>query len=110
MATFVEQAHVNDIGTTFRVTVYDISSTGGTSAANISDATSLVFYFQKSNCSVISRTAQFTNDGTDGLIQYTTVDGDLDIAGNWSLQAKVVTLGGSWKTDVGYFIVHENLE
>ena len=35
---FVEEAHVNDIGTVFRVTVYDTSSTGTTSVANISSA------------------------------------------------------------------------
>ena len=33
---FVEQVHVNDIGTIFRVTVYDTTSTGGTTVADIS--------------------------------------------------------------------------
>ena len=36
---FVEEAHVNDIGTTFRVTVYDTTSTGSLTVADISTAT-----------------------------------------------------------------------
>ena len=32
---FVEEAHLNDIGTVFRVTVYDTSSTGTTTVAKL---------------------------------------------------------------------------
>ena len=44
---FVEEAHVNDIGTVFRVTVYDTTSTGGTTIANISSASTKKFIFNK---------------------------------------------------------------
>lgn len=43
---FVEQAHVNDIGTIFRVTVYDTTSAGGTTVADISSATTKKFTFK----------------------------------------------------------------
>ena len=106
---FTEQAHVNDIGTIFRVTVYDKTSTGGSSVADISTATSKTFYLRKPDGTTISRSAIFTTDGSDGKIEYATVDGDLSGAGSWELQAKIVTPDGSWNTDVGNFRVHENL-
>ena len=106
---FTEQAHVNDIGTVFRVTVFDTSSTGTTSAADISTATAKVLYFRAPNGTTFSRAAVFTSDGSDGKIEYATVDGDLNTAGNWELQASVVTPDGSWNTNVGNFRVHENI-
>ena len=44
-----------------------------------------------------------------GKVEYATVDGDLSGAGNWELQAKIVSPDGSWSTDVGNFRVYENL-
>ena len=44
---FVEQAQVNDIGTVFRVTVYDTTNTGSTTVADISDATVLKFFLPR---------------------------------------------------------------
>ena len=106
---FTEQAHVNDIGTIFRVTVYDKTSTGGSSVADISTATSKLFYFRKPDGTTFSRSAVFKTDGSDGRIEYATVDGDLNAPGNWELQAKIITPDGSWNTDVGNFRVHENI-
>ena len=106
---FVEQAHVNDIGTIFRVTVYDTTSTGGTTVADISTATTKQFTFKRPNGTTFDRVAVFTTDGTDGNIQYLSVDDDLNVAGTWHLQAYVATLAGNWKTDVGHFKVYENL-
>ena len=114
---FAEQAQVNDIGTVFRVTVYDTTSTGGTTVADISLATTKQFTFKRPDGTTFDRTAVFTpvseggagSPGTDGNIQYLSVDGDLDVAGTWHLQAYVVTPAGNWKTDVGHFKVYENL-
>ena len=106
---FVEQAHVNDIGTIFRVTVYDTTSTGGTTVANISTASTKQFTFKRPDGTTFDRAAVFTSDGSDGNIQYLSVDGDLNVAGTWHLQAYVVTSAGNWRTDVGHFKVSENL-
>ena len=105
---FVEQAHVNDIGTIFRVTVYDTTSTGGTTVADISSASTKKFTFKRPDGTTFERVAVFTNTGSDGLIQYATVDGDLNGPGTWHLQAYVVTSDGTWNTSVGYFKVIEN--
>ena len=106
---FVEQAHVGDVGTIFRVTVYDTTSTGGTTVADISNATTKTFTFKKPNGTTFQRTAVFTSDGADGDIQYLSTASDLSVAGTWNLQAYVVTPAGDWSTSVGTFKVHENL-
>lgn len=36
-------------------------------------------------------TASFVTDGTDGKIQYTLANGDIDAAGNWKVRGKVST-------------------
>lgn len=110
MAAFVEQAQVNDIGTVFRVTVYDTTNTGATNAANISDASSIVFYFRTPADTVVERNGSFTNSGTDGQVQYVTVDGDLSMAGTWSLQVKIATPSGTWRTNKANFKVNSNIE
>jgi hypothetical protein len=106
---FVEQAHINDIGTVFRVTVYDTTSTGSSTVANISDATVLTFYFRRPDSTTFARSASFTTDGSNGQIQYATVDGDLNVAGTWAIQAYISTPSGSWKTNTANFKVYENL-
>ena len=106
---FVEEAHVNDIGTVFRVTVYDTSSTGTTSVADISSASTKKFTFKRPGGTTFERVAVFTGTGSDGQIQYVTVDGDLNGPGTWHLQAYVATPDGTWNTSVGYFKVNENL-
>ena len=106
---FVEEAHVNDIGTTFRVTVYDTTSTGSLTVADISTATTKQIIFRDPNGGTLTKTAVFTTDGTDGQIEYVTIDGDLSIAGTWAIQANVVTSSSNHKTSVGKFRVFENL-
>jgi len=106
---FVEQAQVNDIGTLFKVTVYDTTSTGAQTIADISDASSLTFTFQRPDDTTFDRSAAFTDTGADGEIQYSTVDGDLNMAGTWSLQAYIQTPSGKWRTNTANFKVYENL-
>ncbi len=106
---FVEQSHVNDIGTVFRVTVFDTTSTGSTTVADISSATTKKFTFRRPDGSTFERVAVFTNSGSDGKIEYATVDGDLNGPGTWHLQALVTTPDGTHNTSVGYFKVNENL-
>ena len=107
---FLEEAHINDIGTVFRVTVFDTTSTGGSTVADVSDASSIMFTFKRPDGTTFTKSGSFTSDGTDGKVQYTTLDGDLNGAGTWSLQILVVTSGGlSHNTTVGTFRVFENI-
>ncbi len=98
------EIHVNDIGTVFRVEIKNASG----AVVNISGATSKNIYFQKPDGTVVTETGSFTTDGTDGLIQYTTLVTDLDQGGLWSYQAKVELASGTWSSDVIYFDVFAN--
>jgi len=98
------EVHKNDIGTIFRVTVKD-----GSSAVDLSGATALNFLFKRPNGTSIQRTAVYYTDGTDGIIQYVTVSGDLNQDGRWRLQAHVTLVAGSWYSDIYEFDVHKNV-
>ena len=42
---------------------------------------------------VVTKTLSFTTDGSDGQVEYVLVSGDLDEAGVWTLQLKIVNAG-----------------
>lgn len=75
----------DDIGTVFEVTVKDESSV----VVNVSGATLLQFKFKKPTGVLATKTAVFSSNGVDGKIRYTTVSGDLDVAGEWEFQAYI---------------------
>lgn len=103
MAT-TQEVHVGDIGTIFRVTLYD-----GTSVVDLSSATEKLLVFQKPNRDSVAQTAAFYTDGTDGILQYQTVTDDLDMSGAWSIQAVVTLSSGKWSSSVGTFTVYDNI-
>ncbi len=95
---------LNDIGSLFIVTLKE-----GTSIVDLSTATVKEFYFQKPDGTILTKTASFTTDGTDGKIQYTTIAGDLNVAGKWKLQAKITLPAWEGHSGIGTFKVLPNL-
>ena len=99
------EIHVGDIGTVFELTIMD-----GPSVVDISLAT-------LANCIILkapddgklTKTGVFVTDGTDGKVKYTTVANDLDEAGSWSIQAKIVLGTLQWYSSIENFNVHSNL-
>lgn len=72
---------VGAVGAIIRRTVID-SSTGA--AADLSSTVTRTLKLEKpGGGEVIERAAVFTNSGTDGQMQYTTIAGDLDMQGAW---------------------------
>ena len=100
----VEEVHLDDIGTVFRVTMYD-----GSDLLDISAATDMKIIFQKADASVVEKTAVHYTDGTDGKMQYVSASGDLNIAGNWKIQAFVQLPSGQWKSNIEKFKVYKNI-
>lgn len=100
------EIHLGDTGTAFRVTIVDCDS----SAIDLSTATTKEILFSKPNGQVVSKSADFYTNGTDGIIQYVTESGFLDQPYLWQLQAYVVTPAGSWKSNIYEFKVFKNLE
>jgi hypothetical protein len=102
------EVHLNDIGTSFVVTINDCVS-GTPTALDVSGATTLQLIFKSPSGTSSTKTASLNTDGTDGKIKYTTVSGDLNETGTWRLQAYVVIGSGTWRSEVDTFKVYENL-
>lgn len=112
-----EEIHVGDIGTCFVLELVD-----GDNPLNLTGATTTEFIFKPPNGDAFSRTAVIVNPpGTDGLLDYTTIAGDLGVdhednasAGTWRVQPHVV-LGagasqpGEWRGERVKFEVFPNL-
>ena len=102
----VDNIHIGDIGTVFVVTIKDEDET----VVDVSSASTQQIIFSKPDGTKVTKTSVFTTDGTDGKIQYTTVDvNDLTTKGKWHLQGKVTLSAGTWTTNVGHFKVFKNL-
>ena len=99
------EIHVGDIGTVFEVTIMD-----GAVAVDISTATTKALLLQKPSGAVVSKAASFKTNGIDGVLKYTTVAGDLDVSGTWSMQVLVVLPTGTWHSDTQTFVVYRNHE
>lgn len=98
------EIHVGDIGTIFEVSVLD-----GTTVVDISTATVKQLLLRKPSGTLLTKAAVFKTTGTDGVLQYTTVSGDLNEKGVWSLQVYIELPTGKWHSDRQNFTVHENL-
>jgi hypothetical protein len=92
--------HVNDVGTQFIVTIEDCNG-----PIDISAYTPLQLTFAKPDGTTSSKTATFYTDGTDGKIQYITLAGDIDMAGEWKIQGLV----SGFHSSIGSFTVQRNL-
>jgi hypothetical protein len=93
--------HVGDIGTIIEL---DITDTDGV-AINVSSATVKYIYLKKPSGTKIKRDAEFTNTGSDGKIQYTTISGDIDRAGEWQVEGYVELTDGKFFTTKDDFVV-----
>jgi len=96
---------IGDIGTVFRLTIVDELEV----PVNISAATTTDIRFQKPDDTSVDKSAAFTTDGTDGLIQYVSILDDLDMSGKWRIQAHIITPVGEWRSEIEVFNVLENL-
>lgn len=99
-----DEIRIGDIGTIIRATVKD-----GTTAVNISTATVKTIILEKPDGTNLEKEASFYTDGVDGIIQYTTILGDLSTSGIWKLQGLVTMPSGTWRTTIESFTVYDNL-
>ena len=101
------EIHKDDVGTRFLITIKDdgnlvnISGVDGSSVHQIN--------IRKPSDVVINRNATLQDFGISGVMFYDTIAGDLDEAGFYKLQAKVVIPSGTYFTDVYTFKVHSNI-
>lgn len=98
------EIRVGDIGTIFEVTIKDDGVVVDISSASVKD-----LIFRAPDAAAVSKPADFKTNGSDGIIQYATTAGFLNIDGNWRIQALITLAAGTWKSDIGDFTVHPNL-
>lgn len=100
-----DEIHVGDIGTSLGLIVKEAGA-----IVDIGAATGLTIRLRKPSGTTVGKTATLLTDGSDGIMRYVTVSGDLDEAGWWTRQG-FFTLG-SWTgaTDKVRFFVAPILE
>ncbi len=99
------EVHVDDVGTRFKLTLED----GDGTAVNIATATVKEFVFRRPDGTTLEVDASFFTDGSDGILYYDTVDGDINMAGQWKVQAYVLMTGFGGHSEERVFQVHKNL-
>lgn len=104
------EIHVSDLGTVFDITIQDDGSFVDISGVTGAGSTKELI-FVKPDETKVTQTAVFNGDaGAFGVIQYTTIAGDLDQHGRWQIQAYLVwPAGNTWYSDIRQFDVHPNL-
>lgn len=101
----IDQIQENDIGTVFEYTIKDNAnaivdlSTASTGVKNL--------LFTRPDDVALTRTLTFYTDGTDGIVRYTSVNGDLIPAGIWQARCYFELANGKWHTDIDRFRVHK---
>jgi hypothetical protein len=99
------EIHKSDIGTVFKVTIKDSAD-----VVNVSTATTKQIILKNPSGTKLTKDASFFTDGSDGIITYTTISGDLSEEGMWKLQGYIVLTGGNtFYTDISTFKVYRNL-
>ena len=98
------EIHKGDIVTQFTVTVQD-----GTTVVDISTASTKQLIFKKPGGTILTKSTSFVTDGTDGKMQYVSLDVDLSDDGVWKMQGKVIIGGNTFSTDITSFKVYRNL-
>ncbi len=63
------------------------------------------FEFTKPDGSVVTKTASFVTDGSDGRLRYATESGFLDVVGTWKIRAKLTEPGKLYRTEQVAFAV-----
>ena len=93
-----------DVGVPIKVTVVKAGA-----AVNISTATTLKILLVKPDATLLTKTAVFDSDGSDGKMKYVTIAGDLDQEGVWQIQGEL-TMTGLKHTADGSFMVGKTLD
>lgn len=85
-----QNLHVGDVGTILKVYCKD-----GETAVDVSTAiVTKNLLLEDPDGTVTTKAAGFFTDGTDGILTYTLIAGDLHTKGEWTVQPQVVLDAG----------------
>jgi hypothetical protein len=98
------EIHKNDIGTAFRITIIDENSV----AVPLTISDTLYIIFKKPNDDVLQKTATIYS-ANEGIIEYITIDGDLNQTGPWKIQGYIRQGADEFYSSISSFKVWPNL-
>lgn len=101
--------HIGDYGTIIDMEIINRQTK---QPLDLQTVTNMYFLFEPPTGTPFQKTATVANaPGTDGVIRYVIVDGDIGVAGRWQIQGKVEdpTTPGLWHTDIMEFFVAANI-
>lgn len=98
--------NLNAVGFTFEFTILDCDNQ---QPLPLNLSTTRVIYFKKPDGQVIFRDGEFKTDGSDSIITYTTIAGDLDQPRLWHVQYLVDIPDFNSGTNIETFIVSDNI-
>lgn len=107
----MEKFQKDAIGAIIRVIISEEDDDGVTAVVNLASVTQKDFIIRKPSGAVVTKTAVFFTDGSDGILQYPSDLGLLDETGVYDLQADLVfpASGYDGPTAVGSFRVLANV-
>ena len=100
-----EDIHVDDFGWVGKLTLKQ----DGT-AVDISSYTTREFIFRAPDGVAVTKTALFDDDGTDGILKYTILTGEIDEAGDWKVAARIKKVGVELTSEEHSFNVAARLD
>ena len=100
-----EDIQVDDFGWVGKLTLKQDGS-----AVDISSYTTKKFILRNPVGATVEKTAIFDSDGTDGVLKYTILTGEIAVAGNWKVEARIAKTGAEITSNPHAFSVAERLE
>lgn len=102
-----DQIHVGDFGTVYELTIKENAA-----AVDVSSFTTLeIFWLKPDGTTLVTNTAVFSTDGTNGKIKYvTTTNAEINQAGTWKMQGHISKAGEEHRSSIVTFPVINNLD
>jgi hypothetical protein len=94
--------HVDDFGWVAKLTLQQDAVT-----LDISSYTTKQIILVDPANAATTKTATFDTDGTDGVLKYTILDGDIDAVGRWHIFARVAKTGVELTSEAVRFTVYD---
>ena len=101
----MDSIQLGAIGVILRIKAIDSDA----AAVDYSDATTLNIIIGYPDGTSSSKTGSFTTDGSDGLLQYATISGDLSMTGPHTIQGRFRASGLDVYTKRARFSVSDNI-
>jgi hypothetical protein len=99
----------DDWGTILEITIMECID-GELRAVDLSSFTTLQLIFRDPEYTLSTKIPVLKTDGTDGVIQYTYLEGEFNLQDNWSYQFRGVSPLGAWRSEIATLPFGENLE